>query len=109
MRALNQKHGPLPTTSATQNALWFKMYKAVENEPAVLYAHREYLFTRDYHFLSALMLIGLGLTAAFAFTSTRTVLFYLGALLLQFLMTGQAARNHCRRLVCTVLARTAAG
>ncbi|HVZ99155.1 MAG TPA: hypothetical protein VG841_02435 [Caulobacterales bacterium] len=108
MAALATKFGPLPTDPKGQNALWYRLYKSVEDAPAVEHAHREYLFTRDFHFLSALMLIGFGILAVATFVGVGKTLLYLAILLAQFLMTGQAARNHGQRLVCTVLARKAA-
>ncbi len=54
------------------------------------------------------MLIGLGVLAIATFVGVGKTLLYLAILAIQLLMTGQAARNHGRRLVCTVLARKAA-
>jgi hypothetical protein len=108
MAALATKFGPLPSDPKAQNALWYRLYKSVEDAPAIEHAHREYLFTRDFHFLAALMLIGLGILAVATFVGVGKTLLYLAILAAQFLMTGQAARNHGRRLVCTVLARKAA-
>lgn len=106
--ALERKFGPLPADARGQNALWYRLYKSIEGDAAVEHAHREYLFTRDFHFLAALMLIGLGVLAIATFVGVGKALLYLALLAIQFLMTGQAARNHGRRLVCTVLARKAA-
>lgn len=108
MAALERKFGPLPTDAKGQNALWYRLYKSIETDAAVEHAHREFLFTRDFHFLAALMLIGLGVSAVATFAGVGKTLLYLAILAAQFLMTGQAARNHGRRLVCTVLARKAA-
>jgi hypothetical protein len=108
MAALAAKFGPPPSAPHDQNARWYRLYKSVEDAPAVQHALREYLFTRDFHFLAALMLIGLGVLAVATFVGVAKTLLYLALLTAQFLMTGQAARNHGRRLVCTVLARKAA-
>lgn len=108
MQALAEKFGPLPSEPQAQNALWYRLYGSVEDAAAVEHAHREYLFTRDFHFLAALMLIGLGLLAIATFAGVAKTSLYVAILAAQFLMTGQAARNHGRRLVCTVLARKAA-
>ncbi len=108
LAALERKFGPLPTDAKGQNALWYRLYKSIEGDAAVEHAHREYLFTRDFHFLAALMLIGLGVLAIATFVGVGKTLLYLAILAIQLLMTGQAARNHGRRLVCTVLARKAA-
>ncbi len=108
MDTLQRKFGPLPTDAKAQNALWYKLYKSVESEAAVEQAHREYLFTRDYCFLATLMLIGLGALAIITFASVGNVMLYLLILTAQFLMTGQAARVHGRRLISTVLATASA-
>ena len=39
--ALERKFNPLPTASRDQNALWYKMYKTVERDPSVTYAHQQ--------------------------------------------------------------------
>lgn len=106
--ALERKFGPLPADAKGQNALWYRLYKSIEGDAAVEHAHREYLFTRDFHFLAALMLVAFSVLAVATFTGVGKTLVYLAILAAQFLMTGQAARNHGRRLVCTVLARKAA-
>jgi hypothetical protein len=108
MAALECKFGQLPTDAKSQNALWYRLYKSIEADAAVEHAHREFLFTRDFHFLAALMLIGLGVLAIATFSGVGKTSLYLAILAAQFLTTGQAARNHGRRLVCTVLARKAA-
>lgn len=104
LSALERRHGPLPTDPRTQNALWYKLYKTVESEPAVTHAHRAFLFTRDYCCIALMMLIALGTDALIQLPLTRLVLLYIAGLGLQFLLAGQAARNHGRRFVSTVLA-----
>ena len=46
-----------PTIPAEQNGLWFKLYKAVEAELAVVEAHKKYLLYRDMAALSFLFVI----------------------------------------------------
>ncbi|WP_374312854.1 hypothetical protein [Dongia sp.] len=106
--ALAQKYGTLPTDPKDQNRLWYKMYKSIENEAAVLQVHREYLFTRDYNGLALLMLIGLGIAGVIQIPSLETAGYYAAILLAQFWFTGQAARHHGQRFVTTVLARCGA-
>jgi hypothetical protein len=108
MATLSAKFAPLPSDPKGQNALWYRLYKSIETDAAVEHAHREYLFTRDFHFLAALMLVAFGMLAIVTFTGVGKTLAYLAILIAQFLMTGQAARTHGRRLVSTVLARKAA-
>lgn len=106
--ALEKKYGPLPNDPRAQNALWYKLYKTVESEPAVAQAHRAFLFARDYACIALIMLVALGGAALFQMSSMKVVLVYLGGLTVQFLLAGQAARNHGRRFVSTVLAIKAA-
>ncbi|TXH35606.1 MAG: hypothetical protein E6Q98_15030 [Rhodospirillaceae bacterium] len=106
--ALEKKYNPLPTDPKDQNRLWYKLYKTVEDEAAVLQVHREYLFSRDYNGIALLMLIGLGAAGFYQIPSLKTASLYLLALLIQFLLTGQAARHHGKRFVTSVLARCAA-
>jgi hypothetical protein len=104
MSALATKYGPLPTEPKAQNTLWYRIYKSVESDHGVEHAHREFLFARDYCFLSALMLAGLGGLSVLTFIGAGKALLYLAILIMQFVVTGQAARNHGRRLISTVLA-----
>jgi hypothetical protein len=101
---LELTYGPLPTTPREQNALWYKLYKTIEQEPAVRQVHRAFLFTRDYTSLALLLVIVLGTAGFIQIPSTRVAFIYLGLLLLQFVLAGQAARNHGKRFVTTVLA-----
>jgi hypothetical protein len=101
---LELTHGPLPTAAREQNALWYKLYKSIEQEPAVKQVHRAFLFTRDYTSLALMLVIVLGITGFIQISSTRVALIYLALLLLQFALAGQAARNHGKRFVTTVLA-----
>lgn len=104
LNALEREHGPLPTDPHKQNALWYKMYKSVESEPAVIHAHRAFLFARDYTCIALMMFVVLGGVAVLQMSSIKGALLYIGGLALQFLLAGQAARNHGRRFVSTVLA-----
>jgi len=106
--ALKSKAGPFPTTPSEQNALWYKFYKSVENDPRVLHVHRLFLLTRDYAGIAFMLLIVFGGIGVFAMQSYKTELLYAGALLLQFIVNAVAARNYGVRFVNTVLALKAA-
>jgi hypothetical protein len=101
---LELTHGPLPTAPREQNALWYKLYKTIEQEPAVKQVHRAFLFTRDYTSLALMFALVLGTAGFTQIPSTRVAFIYLGLLLFQFVLAGQAARNHGKRFVTTVLA-----
>jgi hypothetical protein len=96
--------GALPSDPREQNALWYRLYKSVENEPSIRQVHRAFLFARDYTCLSLMFVVVLGVAGFLQIPSTRIALIYLIVLLLQFVLAGQAARNHGRRFVTTVLA-----
>lgn len=102
--ALEKNYGPLPSDAREQNALWYKLYKTIESDPAVAQAHRAFLFARDYACIALIMLLVLGGAALFQMASMKTILPYIGGLTLQFLLSGRAARNHGCRFVSTVLA-----
>lgn len=109
VRVLEDAFGPLPSKPGEQNALWYRIFKSVESDPAVMQAHRAFLFARDYACLALMMIAVLGVASLLQFDRTATALLYVGALALQFALAAQAARNHGRRLVTTVLATAAAG
>lgn len=104
MAALAVRCASLPTAPGEQNRLWYRIFKSVERDAGVEHAHREYLFTRDYAFLAALMTLVLGAVAVFSFPNAGSGALYMAALLGQFILAARAARHHGRRLVCTVLA-----
>ena len=107
--AIKQVHGPLPVDPREQNALWYRMYKSVETEPAVSQIHRAFLFARDYTGLALMMLVVLGAAGSIQIPSMATALAYVAALLVQFVLAGLAARNYGRRFVTTVLALKGTG
>ena len=37
-----------PMSPAEQNALWYRLYRTVSDDPSVSHAHKEFLLTRDY-------------------------------------------------------------
>jgi uncharacterized membrane protein len=103
MAALEAKFGPLPTDPGDQNALWFRMLCSVENLPKVLQAHRQFLFARDYAFMSLLILLVLSPAAAFLIHPPLTAWIYIGLLVVQWAMATNAARNNGIQFVGTVL------
>ena len=102
--SLEQTYGPFPSEPHKQNALWYQLYRSVASDPAVMQVHRAFLFTRDYTFLSLMIGIILGVAGYFQIQSASTALAYFMILGVQFGLAQQAARNHGRRLVTTVLA-----
>jgi hypothetical protein len=107
--ALERLHGaPLPVDPAEENRVWYRMYKTVENEPAVLQSHRDFLFLRDYASMAVLLLIVFSVAGLYAIASLRIALTYGLLLLLQYAVVRHAAANTGVRMVTTVLAIKAA-
>jgi hypothetical protein len=96
---------PLPVEPTRQNRVWFGLYKTVENDPAVLQVHRDFLLTRDFTGLSVLFFLFYGAGGFIAAPSTKVAIIYLGVLFLQYLIVRQAASRYGIRMVTTVLAR----
>jgi hypothetical protein len=107
--ALKKSFGPFPSDPRAQNALWYRLYKSVETDPAVVQVHRAFLSGRDYATLTLIVGIALGLVAFFQFASTKVALVYFLFLTLHFAAARRAASNHGRRFVTTVLALKSAG
>jgi hypothetical protein len=104
LAALEKRVGPFPSEPREQNARWYKLYKSVSNEPAVIDAHRHFLLTRDYAGIAFLLLLTAGPLGIWQIPSTTTAATYMGLLLLQYLGARQAAQNYGVRFVTTVLA-----
>jgi hypothetical protein len=98
----------IPTDPKDENSLWYRFYLEVQNVPAVLQVHRDFLLLRDYTGLAALFIIGLGITALFVVAPWKAFWIYLGILVLQLVVVRHAAATYGVRLVCTVLAQKAA-
>lgn len=93
-----------PTSPADQNLEWFKLYKTVEDKPAVRQVHRDFLLLRDYSGMAVLFILIYGSIGAYAIPSRRVAFFYLAALVVQFLVVRYAASNYGIGFVKTVLA-----
>ncbi len=106
---LKTHYGPLPSDPLEQNKLWYKLYKSVKAEPSVTQVHRNYLFTRDFTFISLIMLIILGPVGFYQIPSIRLASIFTAALIGQHLLANNAAKKHGQRFVSTVLAIKGAG
>lgn len=104
MKALAKNVGLLPVESREQNAKWYKLYRQVNGDAAVVHTHQLYLMYRDMAAMS-LFLIPLLPTALWyagaSFVSSGIVG---GALVLQYIASAIGARHSGTRLVCNVLA-----
>lgn len=97
----------IPGAAKDQNSLWYRFYLEVQDVPAVLQVHRDYLLLRDYTGLAALFLIGFGLAALFFVAPWKACAIYFVILLLQLVVVRHAAATYGVRFVCTVLAQKA--
>jgi hypothetical protein len=108
LSAIQRLCGTIPDDPREQNTLWYRFYRSVESEPSVAQVHRSFLFTRDYACISLILAVTLGALAFFQIPSRSAAALYLVALVIQFLLASQAARNHAKRFVTTVLSIKAA-
>ncbi len=108
MAALAAKHGPLPTGAREQNVLWYRLYRAVSKEPAVEQAHRHFLFSRDYAFMSLVMVAALGAAAGYFIRPISALEIYALLLVVQWGVATRAANVGGHRFVKTALALSAA-
>lgn len=93
-----------PSNPGEENRLWYRMYRSVENEPAVTDAHRHFLLTRDYAAISLMVFAVAGPLGAWVITAPTMGFAYVAILLLQYLLAREAAKNYGIRLVTSVLA-----
>lgn len=105
---LRLRGSQFPVDPVEQNRAWYRIYRGVAKDPAVVQVHRDFLLLRDYTGLSALLLLGCGVLGLFAIRSGGVRLIYLLILLLQYFVVRHAASNYGVRLVTTVLALSAA-
>jgi hypothetical protein len=94
-----------PVDPADQNRAWYRLFKAVEQEPAVDQVHRDFLLLRDYTALSVLFLIFYGAVGLYAISSLKIFGLYIVLLNFQYIVARQAASNYGVRFVTTVLAQ----
>lgn len=103
MVALKKNVGDLPSDAAEQNMKWFKLYKLVGDDKAVVEAHKLYLMYRDMATMSLplVVIVPLGLWIGGAPPSTLWITALMFAI--QFVVCCLGARNSGTRFVCNVL------
>jgi len=104
MVALKRNVRTLPTTPAEQNALWYKLYKKVMTDAAVVEAHRSYLMFRDMAAVSVLLTPIAPLVLYVNGVALGPCWGAAGLFAVQYLATATAARHSGVRLVNNVLA-----
>jgi hypothetical protein len=97
--------GPLPVDPTEQNRVWYRLYKTVENDPAVSQVHRDFLLTRDYAGLALLFLLFYGGAGYYSIPSAKIATIYVVLLAVQLVVVRQAAVHYGVRFVTSVLAR----
>lgn len=100
---LLSKLDPLPNTPHEQNAVWYRWYKAVQDQMTVQEAHKQFLLNRDITGISFLFLALGTLSLAFSQTPAIRVWTYGGVALAQYVAFALVARNHGNRFVCNVI------
>lgn len=101
---LEKKLGPLPTSPAEQNSLWYKIYRTVGDPPSIVESHRNFLFYRDFTTLVALLTPTLSLGVWVVARSLPLAAAVVAGLCFEFLLVARAARTSGVRFVCNVLA-----
>ena len=101
--------GRLPRSVADQNGTWYRLYKRIEDAPAVEGAHFEYLLFRDVTWLALVFLLASAASAAANLASRPAIFAALLGFTLLFLLFRRAAAERGSRFVNTVLALTASG
>jgi hypothetical protein len=105
---LKKNVGALPDDPKEQNALWFKLYKKVENDVAVLQAHKAYLLFRDLASMSALLAPTLLAIVWIVEGSPERGFLAFVLFGVQYIACMIAARNSANRMVTNVLSAHAA-
>jgi hypothetical protein len=100
---LRRNIGEFPTDPQQQNSLWYQLYRRVQNDHAVLDAHRAFLLFRDISALSMLLLILSAATLYFLAFSWSVIGKVSLIFLIQTVLAILSARVAGERFVCTVL------
>lgn len=103
MAALKKNVGELPTDPAEQNRKWFKLYKMVGDDKAVVEAHKMYLMYRDMAAMSLPLIVLVPVGLYFGGATTSALWIAASFFGMQLVVFSIAARNSGTRLVCSVL------
>lgn len=103
VEALERRLGQLPVSPEEQNQTWYRMYREVEAQPAVVDAHGQYLLFRDLASISLLLSLTIGIMAwvLLTFSAAMIVVVVFGA---QYLAAMVAARTQAAAFITNVLA-----
>lgn len=104
MTALKRHVGAWGTEPAEQNSLWYRLYRKVGSETAVVEAHKSFLLFRDMAVVS--LLLAVVIPTGFWLTNVEhnAVIFSLFLFAVQYVAAALAARHSGVRFVTNVLA-----
>lgn len=103
MVALKKNVGALPTDPAEQNKKWYKLYKMVGDDKAVVEAHKMYLMYRDMVAMSLPLIVLVPISLYFSGVTASAVWITAAFFAVQFVACCLGARNNGARFVCSVL------
>lgn len=103
MVALKKNVGELPTDPAEQNKKWFKLYKMVGSDRAVVEAHKLYLMYREMAAISLPLVPLVPIGLYFINAPMKALPMAAGLFAVQFFVCCVGARHSGTRFVCNVL------
>lgn len=104
MDVIERQFDRLPSSPDDQNRAWFKLYRAVEQAPAVEQAHQMSLLFRDMAALSALLAVAIPLVTWWATRDLRAALIAFAIFAGQYIIAMVCGRSSGSRFVSNVLA-----
>ncbi len=96
--------GKLPSEATEQSQVWYRLYQTVQNEPAVAHTHKEFLFFRDWCWMSVLALVVLGGADLIWIDGITAKYSFFAWVIMQYILTLVSARNRGTGFVTTALA-----
>lgn len=94
---------PWPETPTDQNKTWYRLYKQVADDPAVIYQHREYLFMRDWASFAFIAIAPTALGLYYWTPQLKPILISVAALAVEYLVVRAVANNYGVKFVTAVL------
>lgn len=101
---LRKNVGEFPSDPTEQNAMWYRLFKKVEQEVSIEHVHGQFLLLRDLASISVLLLAGCVLCWSLGLIFDREALILGSILGSQFLLAALSARSQGQGLVSSVLA-----
>jgi hypothetical protein len=86
-----------------ENAVWYKWYKAVQNQITVQESHRQFLLNRDLTGIAFLFFVFGSIALFTAGANLLNICIYSVLTLMQYFIFSLVARNHGNRFVCNVI------